>query len=243
MSNYSLTDDEKELLNLGLKCHFLPKPSREKKKAELELLYQQICKLARNGKISVNPDIQEQLQAESTKLRGTQHSNLISPRLREAAKHLRENENIVVRRADKSSIFVILNKDDYFAKVGDILSDETKFQLLQRNPIEEQKRHLNSLIDAANDIIELKGGCERFNRITGEFSPGYFFGNVKIHKEGNPVRPIISQIPTPSYELAKRLNSLIAPYVPTTYSLKSPDEFIEILKVKERKDLLASLDA
>ena len=138
---------------------------------------------------------------------------------------------------------MILNKDDYFAKVGDILSDETKFRLLQRNPIEEQKRHLNSLIDAANDIIELKGGRERFNRITGEFSPGYFYGNVKIHKEGNPVRPIISQIPTPSYELAKRLNSLIAPYVPTTYSLKSPDEFIEILKVKERKGLLASLDA
>ena len=242
LSDHTLSDDEKELLNLGLNCHFLPKVSRQKKRAELELLYQQICQLAGNGKIEVNPDIQEQLQAESTRSRGTRRSSLISPKLRQAARELRENENIVVRRADKASIFVILNKDDYFDKVRAILDDATKFQPLRRNPIDDQKKHLNSLIDAANDYIDVAGGCTKFERITGEYSPGYMYGNVKTHKEGNPVRPIISQTPTPSYRLAKKLNSLISPYIPTTYSLKSADEFIEILKVKERKGILASLD-
>ena len=66
---------------------------------------------------------------------------------------------MVIRRADKASIFVILNKGDYFSKVGDILNDETKFKPLRRNPIDAQKRHLNTLIDAANDIIEAAGGA------------------------------------------------------------------------------------
>lgn len=84
LSDYELNDDEKELLNLGLNCHYLPRLSRQRKKAEIELLYQQICQLARTGKVEVNPDIQEQLQAESTRLRGSQRSSLISPRLRRA---------------------------------------------------------------------------------------------------------------------------------------------------------------
>ena len=54
-------------------------------------------------------------------------------------------------------MFVILNKAEYFSKVRDILDDETKFRPLQRNPVYEQKKHLNSLIDVANDLIDIKG--------------------------------------------------------------------------------------
>ena len=76
-----------------------------------------------------------------------------------------------------------------------------------------------------------------------DYSPGYFYGNVKTHKPGNPIRPIISQTPTPSYQLAKRLNELIAPFIPKKFSLKSSDEFLDVLKVNGRRGLLASLDA
>ena len=33
LSDYELKEDEKEVLNLGLNCHFLPKPSRQRKKS------------------------------------------------------------------------------------------------------------------------------------------------------------------------------------------------------------------
>ena len=123
--------------------------------------------------------------------------------------------------------------------MNEILQDTTKFEKLRKNPIDKQKKDLNNLIDAANAEI----GGVKFSRIIGEFNPGYFYGNPKTHKEGAPIRPIISQIPTPSYEVAKALNALISPYLPKTYSLKSSDEFIQILKVKERHGILASLDA
>ena len=68
------------------------------------------------------------------------------------------------------------------------------------------------------------------------------YGNVKTHKQGNPLRPIISQIPLPTYQLAKRLNSLLAPYVSDTYALKSPSEFVDMIRAKAPSGMLASLD-
>ena len=162
--------------------------------------------------------------AESTRNWGKTRSNLVTPRLRQAARELRDEPSIILCRANKTSTFVILDRKDHLSKVNDILQDSTKFEKLRRNPIEAQKRDLNKLIDACNAEV----GGVKFNRLTGEFNPGYFYGNPKTHKEGAPIRPIISQIPTPAYEVAKALNALITPYVPKTYSLKSSDEFIEI---------------
>ena len=65
---------------------------------------------------------------------------------------------------------------------------------------------------------------------------------MKTHKAGNPLRPIISQIPTPTYRLAKKLNQLLTPFVPAEFSLRSPTQFIDILENKSSNGLIASLD-
>ncbi|XP_068224118.1 uncharacterized protein [Palaemon carinicauda] len=78
--------------------------------------------------------------------------------------------------------------------------------------------------------------------ITEDFSPGYLYGNVKTHKKGNPLRPIISQCPTPTYHLAKRLNNLLTPYVPNVYSVTSSTEFLGKLKRSPTSGTIASLD-
>ena len=68
------------------------------------------------------------------------------------------------------------------------------------------------------------------------------YGNVKIHKPNNPLRLIVSQIPTPTYQLAKKLNHLLSPYVPSEFSLKSSEDFIDILKNESASGFIASLD-
>ena len=78
--------------------------------------------------------------------------------------------------------------------------------------------------------------------MSGEFSPGYIYDNVKIHKPNSPLRPIISQVPTPTYRLAKQLNSIISPYTPKKFSLNSVDEFLDILHSKKPQGIMASLD-
>ena len=67
---------------------------------------------------------------------------------------------------------------------------------------------------------------------------------MKTHKQGNPIRPIISQIPTLVYHISKILNNIIVPYIPNKYSIKSTHEFIQILNSTPltNKCITASLD-
>ena len=110
LSSHVLTQEQKELLNLSLSCNFYPRASPQEKKAELEILYEQICEQHKAGKIHVNPDVQAQLLSESTKQRGNTRSRLVTPKLREAANELRNNHDLIIRRADKSSIFALLDR-------------------------------------------------------------------------------------------------------------------------------------
>ena len=239
LSDQNLSNEQKEVLNMSLNCHMQPKFDKTTKGVELELLFESINKLANDNKVTFNPDLKEQLKAEGTKRRCYNKSTLLSQRQKEIAKELKENENLIIRKADKSNMFVLLNKADYMQKLNVILKDRTKFQLITRDPTEKLKTEANSLIDTANAAV----GHVKFNRISGHYSPGYMYGNVKTHKQSCPLRPIISQIPTPTYKLSKQVNGIITPYMPSKYMIKSTDEFIEILKSTKPNGLLASLDA
>ncbi|XP_076036939.1 uncharacterized protein LOC143022555 [Oratosquilla oratoria] len=183
----------------------------------------------------MNPDVKELLQAESTKHRGYGKSSLLTAELRLAAKELRENKDIVIRRADKSDLFVILNRSDYIEKVESILQDTSKFVRVNRNPIDDIRKRVTKLIDFSNALID----GVKFAQRQGHYEPGYFYGNVKTHKPGHKLRPIISQIPTPTYHLAKQLNELITPYIPTFHTLRSTDKFVEFLRNSNPQGILA----
>ena len=87
------------------------------------------------------------------------------------------------------------------------LSDEQKFTRISQDPTNKLKAKVNRLIDSANAVI----GDVRFSKVIGDFPPGYAYENVKTHKEGNPLRPIISQVNAPTYKLAKRLKGNCSP--------------------------------
>ncbi|XP_076043741.1 uncharacterized protein LOC143026845 [Oratosquilla oratoria] len=117
-----------------------------------------------------------------------------------------------------------------------ILENPAKFQRLQRDPSDALKKKINSLIQQANRTTK------HFNKAVGDFRPGYSCGTVKTHKPGNPLRPIIAQITTPTYYVAKKLNSLLTPYVPTGRSVSSVTEFIDLLRTAPPCEDIASLD-
>ena len=238
LSSVVLTEAQHELLNLGLNCHFQSKRNIIDKQTELELLYENILKLEAEDKVSVHPDLKGQLAGEGSKLRGKDSSKLITKELREAGKQLREDNRIIIRRADKASIFVILDREDYQRKLNQILSDKTKFREIKEDPTKKHKAKVNRVIKSANAVVD---GIH-FETITGEYSPGYAYGTVKTHKKDNPLRPIISQVCTSTYKLAKRLNNILKPYIPSKYTVKSTEEFLDILRVKKPQGEIASID-
>ena len=44
-----------------------------------------------------------------------------------------------------------------------------------------------------------------------------------------PMRPIVSQIGTPTAEIAAQINDIIVKYMPTNYMVKSTNEFLSIV--------------
>ena len=235
-----LTQDQEELLNFGLNCHFNVKPRKHRKRIELEVLLDNIHSLEKAGKVTTTTDLQSHLITEASKERGPFRSSLVHQRHIEAAKQLKSNENIIIRRADKTAAFVIMRKEEYLNKMDNILSDTTKFKKITRNPTDTIKKKINTIIKK----IHATKSTIRLPVLTGEYSAGYAYGTVKTHKNGNPLRPIISQIPTPSYLLAKKLNDILTPYIPNDYALASAQDFLEILKTtpQSQNNIIASLD-
>ena len=155
-------------------------------------------------------------------------------------KMFNENENIVIRKADKSNTFVIMNKTDYEDKIDALISDTSKFVRIQKDPSDKLKTELNAEITRINSTNNDKAIC----KVSGHHEPGYIYGNPKTHKNVHdpPLRPIVSQIGTVTYQTAKWLNSIITKYMNKRYMIESTHEFITISKSIENPKMLAPLD-
>lgn len=134
-------------------------------------------------------------------------------------------------------MYILIDTAEYLRKM-DILSDASKFVKITKDPTEALKTKVNKIIAKNNTTSK----TVKFERLAGEYTMGYCYGNVKTHKPENKLRPIISQIPTPTNKLAKRLGTLLNPYIPTTYSLQSATDFLDILKTSGSRGVIASLD-
>ena len=74
--------------------------------------------------------------------------------------------------------------------------------------------------------------------------PGKLYGLCKAHKPGHPLRPVVSMINTAEYHLAKFLDKIIKPHIPSEYMLNSSSGFLEKLKTFcfRPSDILVSFD-
>ena len=57
-------------------------------------------------------------------------------------------------------------------------------------------------------------------------APGKIYGLVKVHKKDSSLRPVVSMVGTPEYELAKFLDKIIKPYISNNFMLESTNDFI-----------------
>ena len=110
LSNYELNADQNELISLGPKFHYERKPDPIVKKLEMEVLYHSILRLADKEFVTVDENIQPQLLAKSTRIRDFSYSQVITKKLREASKSLKQQEEIIIRKADMSKCFLMIDR-------------------------------------------------------------------------------------------------------------------------------------
>ena len=143
-------------------------------------------------------------------------------------KNLSQDKSIVICRPDKGRGVVILNKRDYISKMNNILSDTTKFKLIDSD---DRVLHTLRQEDRTNRVLSKlkKDGAlsesQYSNLSISGSSPGIMYGLPKVHKENTPLRPILSANNTTTYKIAKFLVPLLQPFTINNYTIKNSFEF------------------
>ncbi|CAF1553686.1 unnamed protein product [Adineta ricciae] len=119
-------------------------------------------------------------------------------------RNLRKDKSIHITKPDKGRGVVILDHSDYISKMNELVNDTTTFRLVDIDPTikEEAKLHRKLLALKASGFLsnEEYGMCRRVGS-----QPARLYGLPKTHKDGVPLRPILSATGTFNYGVAKML--------------------------------------
>lgn len=157
-----------------------------------------------------------------------------------ALKNLRDNKDILVLPADKGNATVIMNTADYKSKITTMLDDTDTYKKVNYNPTNRLTRKTNIVIN--NYKQSLPQSRQLVSRC---IQPPQFYGLPKIHKVNIPLRPVVSQINSVTYNLAKFLAEKLKDLTGNTFSfVKNSSHFVEILTNIEIEDdeIMVSFD-
>ena len=158
----------------------------------------------------------------------------ISVQEREALRNLRRDDSIQILPADKGRCTVILDKEEYHQKCVTILSDTKTYKTLgKRNPTHGYKTELVKILTR----IQTEGQIDQrgyFSVYPTTETPPKFYGLPKIHKEGRPLRPIVSSCGSITYPSSKLLSKILGPLVgKTSHHVLNSKQFVN--KVKDER--------
>ncbi|XP_050559861.1 uncharacterized protein LOC118265684 [Spodoptera frugiperda] len=175
------------------------------------------------------------------------HAKLPTPNItaeeKAALRNLRQDEDVLVLKADKGNATVVMNVTEYDKKIRHLLSDVNTYKRVNYNPTARTNRSTHKIIKECQQI--LTDDTFKYLLRPRNVQPPKIFGLPKVHKPNVPLRPIVSQIDSPTYHLAKHVASILQPLVArsTSYVMDSR-HFIDILQsIKLRpNDLMVSFD-
>ena len=130
----------------------------------------------------------------------------------QAPVELKKDQERVILTADKGVAIVIMDKKEYQDKAKVLLEDQGTYQVLKTDPTGRLKSKMINLLKK----IKSEGGIDDilYKKLypTGAVKPK-FYGLPKIHKDGVPLRPIVSSRGSITYEVAKELARILKPLV------------------------------
>jgi hypothetical protein len=224
-----------EALSLGPKfCCPRRNISQIDLEVQFESLYDQLTELVPTSELNVE-------QLKSTLVTSCYQYLKYKPRFKhlltkehlDALKRLRDNDSIIVCKPDKGAGIVLMDRTDYTSKMEVILSDNSKFQKMERE--KDKTKPIEKAISKVLCQMKMKGiiDASTFERLhpTGTTIPR-LYGLPKVHKPGVPLRPILDMFNSPYHSLAKWLVSLLEPIRKelAPHSLKDTFQFIESIK-------------
>ena len=257
-SSHVLTPDQEALLMRGLNFALPPKKLHyEDYMLPFELLYRDFYSLDKKvEEIAFVKNELRHIAYSSYKMYNKKDHKFenISEHEQKAFLELLELDNIIIQKADKGNVIVIIDKTAYITKMNSILNDDTKFKKVNFN---QKNKELDYLIDKQEKIVKFLKELKDSNVITdSDFlklklsgsQPGVLYGLCKVHKGVSanggppPFRPILSAINTPSYKIAKFLVPMLSELTKNKYVSKDSFEFAKNVREQNPEFFMASFD-
>ena len=230
-SSYTLSNDKFMTLNYGLDQHIPYTVNNNSTNMEFKLFYQNILS-------NISHTSEQNLAYVKTKLRSTskKYCKIKVPfKYREVIKKLSNSNSIVILKQDKGRGVVIMNRSAYLENCFTLLNT-SQFSKLTKDATHATERKIERVVQK----MKMKLPSNIYLKIYSVGSAsGKFYGTTKVHKLSPndtinelPLRPVVSNIDTTTYDLSKYLAKLLFPLSESEYTIKNTKYFIEKIKKK-----------
>ncbi|XP_046407088.1 uncharacterized protein LOC124171582 [Ischnura elegans] len=158
---------------------------------------------------------------------------------RTAMKELMDDKQLLIVQADKGNAAVVMDKEEYMHKLSTLLQEDT-YHEIKADPTAKIQKQIKALLFQSSVPME-----ERRRLLEPVPKPPQMYRLPKVHKEGFPLRTIVSAIDSPTHNLARYLAKQLQPFSGRTPTyVRNSAHFIELireLRVSDT-DMLVSFD-
>ncbi|XP_060071249.1 uncharacterized protein LOC132551153 [Ylistrum balloti] len=154
------------------------------------------------------------------------HRSNLSNKEKDALKSLSNDGNIVIKPADKGGAIVILNKEDYMQEIHRQIHDSTHYEKVKSDLNPSVTKKITGFLKFIKDRELLTDTEIKYLTPRNPRTP-IFYTLSKIHKAGNPGRPIVSQIGSCTEKISEFVDHHLKPLAMKTDSyLKDSNDFL-----------------
>ena len=149
---------------------------------------------------------------------------------RAALNSLKSDKNILIMKADKGGSVCVVNTNSYKEKMLDMLSDSKTYTITDNVDLKQSKEEVDKLF---NFLYHQGFISKRQHRhfLQNRAKLPVLYGLPKIHKLNWPLRPICSQIDSPTYKLSKFVDYLLTTAEKSIPNLlQDTTRFLQLLK-------------
>ena len=133
--------------------------------------------------------------------------NFLPSRFIKAVSELKKKKDLHICKADKGGKIVVMNLNCYKSQMSNLLSDPKTYKRLKSDPLALMQSGFNKGLKSIQEEfnVDLSGFKSKLPSLP------YIYGLPKVHKKDVPLRPIISNVNSPSYFLSKWLAKKLSP--------------------------------
>ena len=132
---------------------------------------------------------------------------------------------------------MVMDHNDYSSKLEAMLEDRDTYQPVAKDPTAALERKMNSVLLDLRRAGRLPGNTYyQLHSSAGQVPRLY--GLPKVHKQDVPLRPIVSFVSSPTYQLSKFLTSLLSPIVGLSdHHVRNSQHFVQCVNTQKLRDI------